>query len=277
MKMIADSGSTKTAWRLVDAEGNIQSVQTEGINPFYQESAEIVSTLKESLLPYIKGRVSEVFFYGAGCANEEKCTLVKNALREVFPGSTIEVASDFVGAAHAVCGHESGIACILGTGSNSCYYDGEEVKRNVSPLGLILGDEGSGGVIGRKVIADYLKEIMPGYLREKFFEIYPISAPEIMDRVYRKPYPNRFLAQFTRFLSENITEPYCSHLVEESFREFVSRNLVHYPHYRTLPVNFAGSVAWYFSEQLEKVLKEEGLNMGRIVRDPIEALVDYHS
>jgi N-acetylglucosamine kinase-like BadF-type ATPase len=277
MKMIADSGSTKTAWRLIDAEGGVQSVETEGLNPFYQESAEMVATLKESLLPYIKGRVNEVFFYGAGCANEEKCAIVSNALREVFPGSTIEVASDLVGAAHAVCGHESGIACILGTGSNSCYYDGEEVKLNVSPLGLILGDEGSGGVIGRKVVADYLKEMMPGYLREKFETMYHLSAPEIMDRVYRKPYPNRFLAQFTRFLNENITEPYCSHLVEESFREFVQRNLVHYPNYKNLPVNFAGSVAWYFSEQLEKVLKEEGLNPGRIVRDPIEALVDYHS
>ena len=275
--MIADSGSTKTAWRLVDAEGGVQSVETEGLNPFYQESAEMVSTLKDSLLPYIKGRVNEVFFYGAGCANEEKCTIVSNALREVFPGSTVEVASDLVGAAHAVCGHESGIACILGTGSNSCYYDGEEVKLNVSPLGLILGDEGSGGVIGRKVVADYLKEIMPGYLRERFYETYRLAASEIMERVYRKPYPNRFLAQFTRFLSENITEPYCSHLVEESFREFVLRNLVHYPDYKNLPVNFAGSVAWYFSEQLEKVLKEEGLQPGRIVRDPIEALVDYHS
>lgn len=275
--MIADSGSTKTAWRLMDAEGGIQSVETEGVNPFYQGSAEMVATLKESLLPYIKGRVNEVFFYGAGCANAEKCAVVENALREVFPGATIEVASDLVGAAHAVCGHESGIACILGTGSNSCYYDGEEVKLNVSPLGLILGDEGSGGVIGRKVVADYLKEIMPGYLREKFNETYHMTAPEMMDRVYRKPYPNRFLAQFTRFLSENITEPYCSHLVEESFREFVLRNLVHYPNYKNLPVNFAGSVAWYFSEQLEKVLKEEGLNPGRIVRDPIEALVDYHS
>ena len=274
--MIADSGSTKTAWRLIDAEGNVQSVQTDGINPFYQESSEIVATLRESLLPYLNGRINEVHFYGAGCANEGKCAIVKGALLEVFPGSEVEVASDLVGAARAVCGHESGIACILGTGSNSCYFDGEEIKLNVSPLGLILGDEGSGGVIGRKLISDYLKEMMPGYLRERFNNTYRIVPAEVMERVYRKPYPNRYLAQFTRFLSENIAEPYCSHLVEESFREFVLRNLIHYPDYKNYPVNFAGSVAYHFTEQLEKVLKEEGLNLGRIVRDPIEALIDYH-
>ena len=180
-------------------------------------------------------------------------------------------------AARGVCGHESGIACILGTGSNSCAYDGNKIVKNVSPLGFILGDEGSGAVLGKLLVGDILKNQMPKKVIDRFFEKYNLTSAEIIDRVYRQPKPNTFLASFVPFLGENIGEPCIYNLVEESFRSFLRRNVRQYDGWDRLPIGFNGSIAKIYREPLEEALKEEGMHLGRIVQAPMEGLVEYHN
>lgn len=272
MKIIADSGSTKTKFALVEG-GAVKYVLTAGINPYYQSGEDIESTLRTQLLPEVAKpeSVRSIEFYGAGCGPADKIAIVRDALQAIFLGSTIIVASDLLGAAKALCGEEAGIACILGTGSNSCYYDGEKIVQNVSPLGFILGDEGSGAVLGKLLVADILKNQAPKSLADKFFRKYNYTSAEIIDKVYRKPFPNRFLASLAPFISENIDDAYCHSLVYNSFKAFIDRNLRQYP--AGLPVHFTGSVAYYFRAILEDAMTASGLKLGRIVREPIELLI----
>lgn len=276
MKLIADSGSSKTAWCLRGPEGVKHLIPTAGINPFYQDTEEIFTLLKDHLQHQIDESITEIHFYGAGCANAEKCAVVGNALKMLFPEAEIEVSSDLVAAARAVCKHKAGIACILGTGSNSCYFNGEKIEQNVSPLGFILGDEGSGAVLGRKVVADYLKLQMPETLRAQFEIEFALNQNDVLNRVYRQSFPNRYLATFTRFLSANIETPYCTNLVESSFAEFIDRNLTHYPNYSQLPIHFVGSIAFHFKHELHNVIKSKGLCLGEIIQNPINGLADFH-
>jgi N-acetylglucosamine kinase-like BadF-type ATPase len=203
---------------------------------------------------------------------------VERALRRQFAvKGRIEVASDMLGAARAICGHKPGIACILGTGSNSCSYDGERIVDNVSPLGFILGDEGSGAVLGKMLVADVLKRQLPETIIRRFHNKYQLTAAEIIDRVYRQKLPNRFLASFVPFLSENIEEPSVRALVKSSFRLFIRRNVLQYKDADLLPIGFVGSVAFYFRTPLQEVMKEEGLHLGNIIQAPSEGLVRYHA
>lgn len=272
MRIIADSGSTKTKFALVEG-GVVKYVLTAGINPYYQSGEEIILTLKTQLLPEVAKpeSVQNIEFYGAGCGPADKIAIVRDALQSVFTDAAIIVASDLVGAAKALCGDKPGIACILGTGSNSCHYDGEKIVQNVSPLGFILGDEGSGAVLGKLLVADILKNQAPKSLADRFFRKYNYTSAEIIDKVYRKPFPNRFLASLTPFISENIDDAYCHSLVYNSFKAFIERNLRQYP--AGLPVHFTGSVAYYFRTILEEAMTASGLKLGRIVREPIELLV----
>jgi len=182
-----------------------------------------------------------------------------------------------LGAARSLCQHEAGIACILGTGSNSCFYDGSQIVNNISPLGFILGDEGSGAVMGKKLVADVLKKQLPEHIIHAFFETYSFTLAEIVHAVYRQAFPNRFLAQFTRFLAQHIQEPEIEHLVVHSFNEFISRNVLQYPEARQMPIYFTGSVAFHFSDQVKQSLANYGLSLAGIVKNPIEQLVAYHS
>jgi glucosamine kinase len=275
MKIIADSGSTKTAWKLIQDNGNIITVETDGINPYYQQKKEIRDFLIDSLTSYINEEVLEIFFYGAVCTGS-KTDLVREAFAEVIPASLIEVGSDLLGAARALCGSKPGIVCILGTGSNSCYYDGNVIVKNISPLGFILGDEGSGAVLGKRVVADYLKNIMPASLRSLFEKDYSLVTSEALDKVYRSEFPNRYLSQFTPFLSRHISHLYCEQLVLSEFQAFISRNILSYDECRELPVSITGSVAYYFEDQLETVLQSNGLTLGKIIRHPIDLLVEFH-
>ncbi len=275
MKIIADGGSTKTAWRLIRDNGNIITVETKGINPYYQEKEEIKDFLKENLSGHFTEEVKDIWFYGAGCTGS-KGGIVRESIVEVIPASQIEVNSDLLGAARALCGNGPGIACILGTGSNSCYYDGKSIMKNVPPLGLILGDEGSGAVMGKRLVSDYLKEIMPEPLRLIFEKEYKITTSDILETVYRSEFPNRYLSQFATFLSKNIGYSYCEKVVISELQHFVERNVLNYPESRELPVSFTGSVAYYFENQLKMVLQSNGLKMGRIVQHPIDLLVAFH-
>jgi len=274
MFLIADSGSTKCDWAIVDNE--LQIVKTEGINPYFCDSLQIEKILKKSLLPKIKNtKVDKVFFYGAGC-RAEKCDVVKSALQAVFSTAKIEVESDLLGTARALFGKKAGIACILGTGSNSCFYDGNEIIYNVSPLGFILGDEGSGAVLGRKFLGDLLKNQMTEGLKKKFFQKYKLTTAEIIEKTYRQLFPNRFLAQFMPFLKKHIGEPKIYNLVFDSFDEFLQRNVMQYADFEEYKVSFCGSVAYHFADVLEVVTLEQNINFGEIIQNPIERLVDFH-
>lgn len=277
MILLADSGSTKTDWGLVENGKLVKRLRTSGMNPFQMSEETITEEIKTHLVPELPGTVlDEVHFYGAGCT-KEKQPIVERALRaNLTINGECEVASDMLGAARGICGHKPGIACILGTGSNSCSYDGMNLVKNVSPLGFILGDEGSGAVLGKLLVGDVLKNQMPEAITKRFFEKYKLTSAEIIDRVYRQPKPNTFLASFVPFLEENIDEPKIYNLVKESFRSFLRRNVMQYDDWQTLPIGFNGSIAKIYKKPLLEALEEEGMHLGRIIQAPMEAMVEYH-
>jgi len=275
MILIADSGTTKTEWCLITDRGDLETVITSGINPFYQD-AENISAILQKEFTGVK-KFDAIYFYGAGCINQEKQNIVREALLNVFKVTNIFVGSDLLAAAHSLCQEQSGVVCILGTGSNSCYYNGNEIVANVSPLGFILGDEGSGAVLGKKLIGDVLKKQLPQSLIDDFFETYQTTAAGILENVYKKPFPSRYLAGFTKFLSKNIKHPEIEKIVTNSFRDFVTRNLLQYSEIRQTPIHFTGSIAFHFEAQLRKVIEEQNLMLGRIVQAPMEGLIKYHN
>lgn len=277
MILLADSGSTKTDWGLVENGKLVKRLRTSGMNPFQMSEEAIMEEIRNHLVPELPSTVlDEVHFYGAGCT-KEKQPIVERALRaNLTINGECEVASDMLGAARGICGHKPGIACILGTGSNSCSYDGKNLVKNVSPLGFILGDEGSGAVLGKLLVGDVLKNQMPETVIKRFFEKYKLTSAEIIDRVYRQPKPNTFLASFVPFLEENIDEPKIYNLVKESFRSFLRRNVMQYEGWQTLPIGFNGSIAKIYKKPLLEALEEEGMHLGRIIQAPMEAMVEYH-
>lgn len=276
MILIADSGSTKTSWCLTGNPGYTKIFSTGGMNPFFRNTEDIANEIRMKILPETGNDVTEIHFYGAGIINPEKGNIVKNALHILYPNTTIEVQSDLLAAARATLGKKQGIACILGTGSNSCLYNREEIIKHVPPLGFILGDEGSGAVMGRKLVADFLKGIMPETIAEKFKASYPLTYADFLESVYKKEKPNQFLAQFVPFLHENIADEYCKELVEKSFEEFVLRNITRYSGFQELPICFVGSVAFYFQEQLKNVLKKNHLQFETVVKEPLNGLIKFH-
>lgn len=312
--LIADSGSTKTDWALVRkplhfrgkalalsdksagaSESAVQRFRTEGLNPFYQSEAEMADALRavhshlQALLPEAEeaGSELEIHFYGAGCT-PEKAPLVEHALTEAFgaeEADTIEVKGDLLAAARALCGHRSGIACILGTGSNSCVYDGETIRENVSPLGFILGDEGSGAVLGKLLVGSLLKGQLGPELRDEFLQSYGLSPADVVEHVYRRPFPNRFLAGFAPFLSARLHRPEIRAFCREAFAAFFRRNVMQYPEAlphekdgsEALTVHFTGSVAYHFRSIIRPLAEELGLKPGQFTLSPIEGLIAYHN
>jgi len=276
MILIADSGSTKTNWCLVEQGQIVSEIITDGINPFYQTDMEIIALLDDQLIPKLENTdIDRIFFYGAGCSFPEKKILVSRGLVRFFGNSMIEIQSDLLGAARSLFQHEKGIACILGTGSNSCYYDGKDITQNVSPLGFILGDEGSGAVLGKLFLADCLKNQLPAELKEEFLSRYELTPEIILDTVYKRPFPNRFLAQFTHFLAEKIEEPSVFNLVYDSFDAFLVRNVMQYP-LEDIKVGCIGSVAYYFRDTLEIVASERRIEISDIIQNPMDGLVKFH-
>jgi len=278
MKLIADSGSTKTTWALMALSGKmLKEVHTSGINPFFLEYQEIIDLMDSELLPNISEEILSIDFYGAGCGSPEKIMVVRNALKHRFPAAVCHVESDILGAARALFGNREGIACILGTGSNSCFYDGKDIIGNISSGGFILGDEGSGAVMGKKFAGDFIKGIIPSHLADLFLKVYKVDKHEIIDRVYRKSFPNRFLASFSKFVAENINDPYCKNLVYTNFINFIIRNVEQYPDYNRYSVGFVGSIAQVFEDILLEAMQKRGLKIHSIQKNPIYGLVEYHS
>jgi Predicted N-acetylglucosamine kinase len=278
MTLIADSGSTKTHWCLVQSGTVKAEIYTDGINPFYQTDMEIIELLDTQLIPKLPDcEIEQIYFYGAGCSFPEKKMLVSRALTRFFNNAMFEIQSDLLGAARSLFQKEKGIACIMGTGSNSCYYDGKEITQNVSPLGFILGDEGSGAVLGKLFVADCLKNQLPEWIRDKFLDEYELTPATILDCVYKQPFPNRFLAKFTPFILEHIEEPAIFNLVYDSFDAFFVRNVMQYPLDEEVKVGFVGSIAHYSRDTLEIVASERGIMVSEVVQSPMEGLVRFHN
>lgn len=279
MILIADCGSTKIDWCLLKGDEKIAQIFTTGMNALLMTQEEMTECIKEELMPHINNYdVDEIYYYGAGIISDEIKSHVVNALKTcITTASRIEVASDLLAAARALCGHTPGVACILGTGSNSCYYDGEKVVDNVSPLGYVLGDEGSGAVLGRRLVGDVLKRQLPEGLCEEFLKEYQLDRNAIIDKVYRKPAANRFLARFAPFLLKHIGDPAVHSLVLSSFVDFFVRNVESYKGYKELPCNFVGSIAHHFKTVLQEAATSRGITIGAIIQDPMEGLIKYHS
>lgn len=276
MILIADSGATKTDWCFGQDIENKQIIQTQGINPFHQSKEHIDKVLREELLPQLENAASitHIYFYGAGCT-PEKSLIVKEALQAIFTQAEAQVQSDLLGAARSLCGKERGIACILGTGSNSCEYDGEKITANVSPLGYILGDEGSGAYLGKHIVSDCLKHQAPEHIHNAFFKKTGLTPAEIIDKVYRQPQANRFLAGLAPFLSEYRMDPYIHKLLTKCFSDFFFRNLMAY-NYRELKVHFTGSIAWHFQEEIKESAFILNIQTEKFIQSPIHGLINYH-
>ncbi len=277
MKLIADSGSTKTAWKLISSSGSVKNIKTSGLNPFFRTEEDMFQELEKHLLPETGTDIQQVYFYGAGVVNDEKGEIVKRAIKRIYTNSSVEAHSDVLGAARALMGNNAGIACILGTGSNACLYDGEKITGGVSPLGYILGDEGSGAVMGRKLLGDFFKDMMPGSLHDEFAKRFNLTKEEALDRVYRGERPNKFMARFTPFLSEHANSAYCQEFVQQNFMEFFERNVLKIPDYTKYPIGFIGSVAYYFSQILNNTANYYGYQDPTIIKDPIDGLEKYYT
>ena len=276
MILIADSGSTKTEWKTSGNEEISDSFFSQGINPFFLNEDGIFDLLVKELGQLKDKRIESIYYYGTGCNSEIRNNTVKVALSRFFTADNILVGSDLLGAARSLCLDKPGIACIMGTGSNSCYYNGNEIVANVSPLGYILGDEGGAAVLGRKLVSGVLKKQVPFHVIEKFFDAYKLTPAEILENVYMKPFPNRFLGQFSRFLSANIDVPELQAIVSSSFDEFIIRNVLQYPESKRLPINFTGSIAIHFRDLLENTLNKHHLLPGIFSMTPMANLVTYH-
>ena len=279
MILIADCGSTKIDWCVVENGEVKKQVFTSGINALLMTEEQIRESLALELAQEVaEFEIESVYYYGAGCLFDDICANVRRAIAANVPtAKTIEVHSDLVAAARALCGDHEGIACILGTGSNSCFWDGEKIADNVSPLGYILGDEGSGAVLGKLLVGDVLKKQLPAELCEKFLKEYELDRQKIIESVYKRPAANRFLASLSPFLSKNIEEPAIHRLVLNAFKSFFVRNIENYKDYKNYAVSFVGSVAFYYREVLEEAAKAVDIKIGTIIKSPMEGLVKYHS
>ena len=278
MIIIADGGSTKTNWCLIDDAGTRIYFNTEGYNPYFIDTPGIVASLRKSLPDTLDiPALSEVYYYGAGCSTPEKKETVAAAMREVFTAANVYVGHDLLAAARALLGLQPGFAAILGTGTNTALYDGQDVTLNIDSLGYFLGDEGSGSFIGKRLLRDYMRGYLPDGLQSIFHDTYKLDNEQIFDRLYNQPLPNRFLASFAKFAYDNNNVSYCRDIVLEGFNTFFDNLVVHYPNYRDHSFNCIGSVGYNFRDALTQAAKAHHMQVGKIIRSPIDDLVTYHT
>jgi glucosamine kinase len=278
MIIIADGGSTKTNWCLLNRENKKVYFNTEGYNPYFVDKEYIIESLKKNLPSDLElSEITEVNYYGAGVHNEEKANVIKEAFEEIFTSSRIFVGHDLLAAARALLGSKAGFAAILGTGTNTCIYDGKNITHQIDSGAYILGDEGSGCYIGKKLLIDYLRGYMPQSVKESFYNTYKLSHDEIEENVYSKPLANRFCASFSKFAYEETSDrAYTRGIVKNSFNDFFKNLVSHYPNYKDYTFNCIGSVGYNFRDILEEVAGEYGMKMGELLRSPIDNLVQYH-
>jgi glucosamine kinase len=276
IKLIADSGSTKTEWCLL--KNNKTTIFTsQGMSPYFVNAAQVESIILKEVMPLLKkNKPDAIYFYGTGCKNPENVKMFKKVFQKIFEHASVHVDHDLSGAAKALCGNEKGIACILGTGSNSCYYNGKRIVTNSPGLGFILGDEGSGAYLGKKVIQHYLYHILDTDLHEKFNAKFVTTDAEILESVYKKPLPNRYLASYAIFLAENRGHYMIENIIEDGLNDFFYTHLISYRESSKLPVHFTGGIAYGFRDVVEQLCAEYDLKLGTILRSPMEGLIKYH-
>ena len=276
MKLIAESGSTRTEWALVEDNHLVQRVFNEGLNPFFQTRREISRSVRLGLPEsFFKKKLDQVYYYGAGCSSYEKKNILGASLVAQFK-TPIQVESDLLAAARGLFKCEAGIACILGTGSNSCFYDGKIIVKNVKAAGYILGDEGSGAVLGKLFLADLLKGLAPKELANEFHEKFRISVNDVMESVYNLPFPNRFLGTIAYFLGDYMDNEYVYNLLTNNLRSFFNRNVCQYD-YINYPIRFVGSLAYAYPDILQEVAQEFGVEIDVIEETPMNGLIEFHS
>lgn len=278
MKLIADSGSTKTTWVLMNADGSSTRNDTEGYNPYYLNTRQIAESIKTNLLPQIQATtVTEIFFYGAGVSTSENIQVIRDALSTCFSNANIFIGHDLLASCRALLGKNSGFAAILGTGCNTAIYDGSSISLCIDSLGHHLGDEGSGAYIGRLLLRNYLRGYFPKELNEKFKQKFPFSKDDILKKIYFSPLPNRYCASFTPFAGENKTHPFIHDIVSGAFHDFFLNIVTHYPNYKQYTFNCVGSIGFVFKETVSALAEKYGMKTGTIIQSPIEGLVKYHS
>ena len=274
--LIADSGSTKAEWCLIK-DGRHQTFFTQGISPYFLNQVQITALLQKELVPHLgNDDIAHVWYYGTGCAADGNRRIVEAALGQTFSKAHVAVSHDLLGAAHATCGRNGGVACILGTGSNSGYFDGKQLLKNSPGLGYVLGDEGSGAYLGKKVLQYYLYDTFDAELKAKFDDTYAASAAEILEAVYKKPLPNRYLAQYARFLSQNRGHYMIENILEDGLNDFFFQHLCKYAEIWTHPVHFVGSIADGFKDVIEQLCRSYEFELGTIFKNPMQGLVRYH-
>lgn len=280
MILIADSGSTKTDWCVCNGTDKLCIVNTQGINPYHQSIDDIKTIFCTEFIPQIanisKESITEIYYYGAGCATEIKCNIIKDILAEHFTNAEISVASDLLGAARALCKNSEGIACVIGTGSNSCLYDGKNIADNIPSLGYILGDEGSSVALGRRLLSDCFKRQLPANVANEFMAEYDLTMESVLENIYKKPLANRYMAQFTPFIAKHREILQVHNILISCFTDFFKRNVIAY-HKPWLPVHFVGSVATVFSEELIETANSLGMKTGQFIQNPIDGIVSYHT
>ena len=274
MRLIIDAGSTKMGWILMDGPEVKAHFVTKGFNPNYSPMQDLVEMCHGASLP--NGNIRSIHYYGTGCGNEQNCQTIKEVFQNQFPDADIHVTHDLMAACHAVLGHERGIACILGTGSNSCLYDGESIIEKAVSLGYLIGDEGSGMHIGKEVLKAYFYGFMPKDLRMKFEETYHLEIKDFIDKVYHQPQPSCYLATFAKFAGEHQSNPFIKELVKGCFRAFIEAFILRYEDCKSLKVSFVGSVAFHFQDILKENLAEYGLTLGKVMQAPAEGLIKYY-
>jgi len=275
MILVADSGSSKTDW-MGYLDGETISFNTSGINPYFLSEQDIIKLISknEIIAPYTNS-VKEIYFFGAGCSSPDKHEVISNGLSSVFPNAFIAVDHDLLGSVYATCGDTEGLNCILGTGSNICYFDGKKIHAGHHGLGYVLGDEGSGTFFGKKVLLSYLYKKMPDDLSIEFKKMFPTEKDQVITNVYQKPFPNIYLASFSRFMASHSAHPFIQDILKTGFQEFVNSNIKDYPNYKSLPCHFVGSIAYYYQDVLRLVLEENGIKVGKILQKPIEDLFSF--
>ncbi len=277
VKLIADSGATKCEWCLIDG-GNKKKIMTTGISPYFLNAEQIEQLLLKSLVPKLKDAVvTEVHFYGTGLSNKNNALILKTVLKKVFKKAKIAVETDLTAAARALCGTKKGIACILGTGSNSCFYDGKKITKNSPGIGYILGDEGSGAYLGKKVIQYYLYQTFDEELMTSFQKRFLVDPIDILENVYKKPLANRYLASFAIFLAENRGHYMIENIIEDGLNDFFFTHIYKYKESWTHPINFIGSIAFGFKDVLQELCNSYELELGKVQKAPMKGLIDYHS
>jgi N-acetylglucosamine kinase-like BadF-type ATPase len=277
VKLIADSGATKCEWCLIDG-GNKKKILTAGISPYFLNAEQIEQLLLKSLVPKLKDAVvDEVHFYGTGLSNKNNALILKTVLKKIFRKAKIAVETDLTAAARALCGRDKGIACILGTGSNSCFYDGRKITKNSPGIGYILGDEGSGAYLGKKVIQYYLYQTFDEELMTSFQKRFLVDPIDILENVYKKPLANRYLASFAIFLAENRGHYMIENIIEDGLNDFFFTHIYKYKESWTHPINFIGSIAFGFKDVLQELCNSYELELGKVQKAPMKGLIDYHS